>query len=55
VEPSRGPSPPARSAISTETFQPAHRPQPRLEPSVIGLDPIVRVPVVDVVGGALLR
>ena len=29
-------------------FQPAHRPQPRFQPAVIGLDRIVRIPLGDV-------
>jgi len=32
------------------TFQPAHRPQPRLQPSVVCLDRIVRVPLNGVQG-----
>ena len=34
-----------------EPFQPAHRPQPGLQPAVIGFDPVVRVLLGDVRGG----
>jgi hypothetical protein len=34
-----------------EPFQPSHRPQPRLQPAVIGSDEVVRSWGVDVVGG----
>jgi hypothetical protein len=34
-----------------EAFEPAHRPQPRLQPAVIGFDTVIRVLLGNVRGG----